>query len=54
MQQELLHRMTQGVSGNPSMEATLSRFIRFAASGLRDGTDAEPKPNKGPQAMFDF
>lgn len=54
MQQDLLHRMTQGVSGNPSMEAILSRFIRFAASGLRDGMDAEPKPKKGPQAMFDF
>lgn len=54
MQEELLHGMTQGVSGNLSMEAILSRFIRFAASGLRDGTDAEPKPKKGPQAMFDF
>jgi hypothetical protein len=54
MQQDLLHRMTQGVSGNPGMEVILSRFIRFAASGLRDGIDTEPKPKKGPQAMFDF
>lgn len=54
MQQEILHRMTGGVSGNPSMEVILSRFIRFAASGLRDGVDAGLKPKAGPQAMFDF
>jgi hypothetical protein len=38
------------------MEATLSRFIRFAAAGLREGVGAaEPAvAKKGPQATFDF
>ena len=56
LNQEMLHRMTNGVSGNPTMEATLSRFIRFAAAGLREGVGAaEPAvAKKGPQATFDF
>ncbi|WP_345714436.1 TetR/AcrR family transcriptional regulator [Luteolibacter yonseiensis] len=36
--QEILSRVSGGVSGAPSMEVTLSRFIRFAAAGLREGT----------------
>lgn len=56
LNQEMLHRMTNGASGNPTMEATLSRFIRFVAAGLRDGVaNAEPAvAKKGPQATFDF
>lgn len=56
LNQEMLHRLTNGASGTPAMEATLSRFIRFAAAGLRDGlTSAEPAvAKKGPQATFDF
>ncbi len=52
--QDILHRLSSGASGTPTMEATLSRFIRFAAAGLREGTEPmEPAP-KGPQATFDF
>lgn len=52
--QDVIHRAANGAAGAPAMEATLSRFIRFAAAGLREGTEpAEPAP-KGPQATFDF
>ena len=52
--QDIIHRLSNGASGTPTMEATLSRFIRYAAAGLREGTEpAEPAP-KGPQATFDF
>jgi AcrR family transcriptional regulator len=54
MNGEMLHRLTNGVSGNPSMELTLGRFVRFAAAGLREGVEQEPAQAKGPQAMFDF
>lgn len=36
--QEILSRVSGGVSGAPTMEMTLSRFIDFAAAGLREGT----------------
>lgn len=49
--QELL---ANGTGGPPAMEATLGRLIRFAAAGLREGTEAEAPVKKGPQAMFDF
>jgi AcrR family transcriptional regulator len=52
--QDMLNRITSGSSGAPSMEATLSRFIRFAAAGLREGTISEEPVKKGPQATFDF
>jgi AcrR family transcriptional regulator len=52
--QEMLHRVTRGASGAPTMEATLSRFIRYSAVGLREGTEAEAPAKKGPQATFDF
>jgi AcrR family transcriptional regulator len=52
--QDILSRVTGGASGTPTMEATLSRFIRFAAAGLREGTEAEAPVKKGPQATFDF
>ncbi|MFM2242575.1 MAG: hypothetical protein RLZ97_1430 [Verrucomicrobiota bacterium] len=38
---DLLHRLTRGASGNPSTEQTLSRFIRYAAAGLRHGSVPE-------------
>lgn len=55
-QQDVLQRITQGASGAPTMEATLGRFIRFAAAGMREGVEAadEPAKKKGPQATFDF
>lgn len=52
--QEILHRLSNGASGMPTMEATLSRFIRFSAAGLREGTEIEEPVSKGPQATFDF
>lgn len=52
--QDLLHRISNGASGTPTMEATLSRFICFAAVGLREGTESELPVKKGPQATFDF
>lgn len=54
MNQDMLHRLTNGASGTPTMEATLGRFIRFAAAGLREGVELEPVAKKGPQATFDF
>lgn len=52
--QEILQRLTQGASGAPPMEATMSRFLRFAAAGLREGLEAEVPVAKGPQVMFEF
>ncbi len=52
--QDILHRLTHGASGTPSMEAVVSRFIRFSAAGMREGIEAEVPPAKGPQVMFDF
>jgi AcrR family transcriptional regulator len=55
MNQEMLHRLSNGASGTPSMEITLGRFIRFAAAGLREGVEMTgPTVKKGPQATFDF
>jgi AcrR family transcriptional regulator len=52
--QDILHRLTNGASGTPSMEAVVSRFIRFSAAGMREGLEAEVPAPKGPQVMFDF
>lgn len=41
-------------SGIPTMDASLARLIRFAASGMREGIEIEAPPKKGPQAVFDF
>ena len=54
MNQEMLHRMTNGSSGSPTMETTVSRFIRFTAAGMREGLELELAEEKGPQALFDF
>ncbi|MES2920792.1 MAG: TetR family transcriptional regulator [Verrucomicrobiota bacterium] len=52
--QDLVLRLSSGASGAPTMEATLSRFIRFAAAGLREGTPSDEPVKKGPQATFNF
>lgn len=54
MNQEMLHRLSHGASGSPTMEVTLGRFIRFAAAGLREGVEIDPEAAKGPQGLFDF
>ncbi len=52
---EVFHRISGGASGSPTMEVTLSRFIRFAAAGLREGAvEAMAPAEEGPQATFDF
>jgi AcrR family transcriptional regulator len=54
MNQEMLQRLSNGASGDPGMEVTLGRFIRFAAAGLREGVEVAEPVKKGPQAMFEF
>ncbi|MDP3851577.1 MAG: TetR/AcrR family transcriptional regulator [Luteolibacter sp.] len=54
LRQDLLQRTSQGNSGMPTLEATLGRFIRFAAAGLREGVEMDASEKKGPQATFDF
>lgn len=49
---ETLKRLSGG--GTSAMEVALGRFIRFAAEGLREGTERQPAKAKGPQATFDF
>jgi AcrR family transcriptional regulator len=53
---EKLQRMSGGDAGNPTMEQTLSRFIRFAAAGMRQGSEAvsEDEKPQGPQVEFPF
>lgn len=55
-QEDLLHRISSGESGSPSMEVTMGRFTRFALAGLQEGLDGGEKEvsPKGPQATFDF
>jgi AcrR family transcriptional regulator len=57
-QDEVLQRITQGASGNPTLEATLSRFSRFAIAGLRNGLNEEvelvEEVEDSPQATFNF
>jgi AcrR family transcriptional regulator len=52
-----VQRMSGGEAGNPTTEHTLSRFIRFAAAGMRQGIETgdsdESKP-QGPQVEFPF
>lgn len=44
-----------GEGGLPQpIEATLGRFIRFAAAGLREGMPQDTPAKKSPQATFDF
>lgn len=37
-----------------TLEALISRLIRFAVAGLRDGVESDAPAKKGPQATFDF
>lgn len=49
--EEMLQRLTDGSAGDPGTEATLSRLLRFAAAGLKQGGgDLGP----GPQGEFLF
>ena len=52
----LIHILTHPSSaGETSREATLGRLIRFAAAGMREGTEVDAKPkDKGSQATFGF
>lgn len=53
-QDEVLQRISQGASGNPTIEATLSRFTRFAVAGLSNGISEEVTAKPSPQATFNF
>lgn len=44
--QDVLYRLTNGAAGAPTMEATLSRFIRFAVAGLTEGIGSTRKKQK--------
>jgi len=51
----LMARETTIAEDAAALDATLGRFIRFAAAGLREGTPQESTAaKKGPQATFDF
>ncbi|MCW1884780.1 TetR family transcriptional regulator [Luteolibacter flavescens] len=53
---EKLLRMSGGEAGTPTLEQTLSRFIRFAAAGMRQGSEdgQEEQKTRGPQVEFPF
>lgn len=52
---DTLQRFTDGAAGSPSMETILSRFVHFAAAGLRDGVAVpEREESKGSQDEFLF
>lgn len=53
---DTLQRFSGGDSGSPTLEQTLSRFIRFAAAGMRQGAEEpqETEKPKGPQVEFPF
>lgn len=59
--EELLFRVTHGACGSPSMEQTLSRFVRFSAAGLKQESgggnvskDEAGKKAEPPQSEFLF
>lgn len=54
MIQMLMGRADAEFSDTPGIDAVLGRLIRFAAAGLREGTEESPEAKKGPQATFDF
>ncbi len=53
---DMLQRASSGACGSPTMEQMISRFIRFAAAGMRqDSIPAVDDPErKGPQVEFSF
>ncbi len=55
--QEMVHRLSRGLSGTPSIETTFGRFMRFVCAGLREGVEGSEggsASEKGPQGFFDF
>ncbi|RYD30218.1 MAG: TetR/AcrR family transcriptional regulator, partial [Verrucomicrobiaceae bacterium] len=55
-----LYRVAGSLTGTPSVDANIERFLDFAVAGLRDGLpsveggdEGEPK-KKTPQALFNF
>ncbi len=52
--QDMIYRISGGASGVPTMEVTLGRFIRYSATGLREGVEADVSIKKAPQTTFDF
>jgi AcrR family transcriptional regulator len=66
--QDVITRLSKGVSGSPTMDVTLKRFIKFSAAGMRGGQiqtnvgpeeiaelESLPSPmQQDPQVMFDF
>lgn len=52
--QDVVQRLSSGAAGTPSMDATVSRFIRFAAAGLREGIEVVEEVKASPQAFFNF
>jgi AcrR family transcriptional regulator len=51
-----LYRVSGSLAGNPTMDQTISRFLKFAAAGVVYGSDpsAEEAKPKVPQSLFDF
>lgn len=54
--QDALERHLPDVSGNPTIEISLSRLIRYASAGFREGIPELGAHEKkaGPQGFFDF
>lgn len=53
----LIHLLTHFdalAAGAIGMEGALTRFIRFAVAGMKDGVEVEVPVEKGPQGMFNF
>lgn len=52
---ESLNRISGGASGQPSMEQTMSRFIRFTVAGISAGQERSSEQKaKDPQGEFHF
>ncbi|MBK1883833.1 TetR family transcriptional regulator [Luteolibacter pohnpeiensis] len=52
--EDALFRLTKGASGSPSIETNISRFVRFAAAGMKDGAPTEQKSDSGTENSFEF
>lgn len=54
--QDVIAKISDGASGNPTVDVTIARFIRFGAAGLRQGSDAGPDVSVpgGSQEFFNF
>ena len=56
-----LYRVAGSLTGTPSMDSNIERFLDFAVAGLRDGLpsdeggeEAGEQKKKAPQAQFNF